>query len=168
MPAPAPPSTRSTPSPPDGPEARLAALGLVLPAPPRPVAAYIPARRTGRLLFISGQVPMAEGKLLATGAVPSAVGVEEAQRCARQCMLNALAIVRAEAGSLDRVRQVVKLGVFVACDAGFTDHPRVANGASELLVAIFGETGHHARAAVGCPSLPLGAPVEVEVVVEVE
>lgn len=149
------------------PESRLVELGLTLPSPPKPVAAYIPCRRTGSLVFVSGQVPFKDGALLAKGAVPSAVSIEHAQACARQCVLNGLAHLRVEIGSLDRVRQIVRLGVFVCSEAGFFDQPKVANGASELLAEIFGEAGRHARAAVGSIALPLGAPVEVEMVVEV-
>lgn len=150
------------------PEARLTALGITLPTPPRPVAAYIPFRRVGNLLFVSGQIPVREGTLIATGRVPSEVSLETARQCARQCVLNGLAIVREAAGSLDRVSQIVRLGVFVACEESFVEHPKVANGGSELLVEIFGDTGRHARAAVGSPSLPLGAPVEIEMMVEIE
>jgi enamine deaminase RidA (YjgF/YER057c/UK114 family) len=149
-------------------EAKLANLGLALPVAPKPVAAYIPCRRVGNLLFVAGQIPMREGALIAKGAVPGQVGVEQAIECARQCVLNGLAVVKAEVGSLDRVRQFVRLGVFVCSDAGFFDQPKVANGASELLVAVFGDKGRHARAAVGSIALPLGAPVEVEMLVEVE
>lgn len=147
----------------------LRRLGLTLPAAPKPVAAYIPAVRSGSLLFISGQIPLAEGKLLATGQVGAEGGVslETAIACARQCCLNGLAAAAAELGSIDEIRRVVRIGVFVAAGSTFTDHPKVANGASELLVAIFGEAGRHARAAVGAPSLPLGAPVEVEFLFEV-
>jgi len=147
-------------------EANLKSLGIVLPTPAKPVAAYIPVKRTGNLLFVSGQVPWVDGKLLATGTVPSQVSLEQAQACARQCVLNGLAVTRAEVGTLDRIASVVRVGVFVACDVGFVDHPKVGNGASELLVQIFGEAGRHARAAVGAPSLPLGAAVEVEFVLE--
>lgn len=149
-------------------EQKLAELGFSLPAPAAPVAAYIPTKRTGNLLFVSGQVPFRDGKLVATGPVPSAVTLEAAQECARQCVLNGLAAVKASIGSLDRVKSIVRVGVFVQSDAGFTDQPKVANGASELLVQIFGDAGRHARAAVGCNALPLGASVEVEMVVEVE
>lgn len=149
-------------------EARMAGLGIGLPVAPKPVAAYIPCRRAGNLLFVSGQIPMREGALIAKGAVPGQVDVEQAIECARQCVLNGLAVVKAEAGSLDRVRQVVRVGVFVCSEAGFFDQPKVANGASELLLAIFGEKGRHARAAVGSIALPLGAPVEVEMLVELE
>lgn len=155
-----------TPS--SGVESRLEALGLKLPAPYAPVASYIPTKRAGNLLFVSGQVPLREGKLVAEGSVPSRVSLEQAKECARQCVLNGLAAVKAAIGSLDRVRQVVRVGVFVCSDAGFTQQPQVANGASELLVQAFGESGRHARAAVGSVALPLGAAVEVEFVLEVE
>jgi enamine deaminase RidA (YjgF/YER057c/UK114 family) len=149
------------------PEAALARLGLTLPTPPKPVAAYIPWRRAGDLVFVSGQVPLAGGQLLAKGAVPGQVSIEQAQACARQCVLNGLAVVKEAVGSLAKVRQVVRVGVFVCSEAGFFEQPKVANGASELLVEVFGEAGRHARAAVGSIALPLGAPVEVEMVVQV-
>lgn len=149
-------------------EARLAELGLTLPAPYAPVAAYIPTKRVGNLFFVSGQIPLREGKMIAEGAVPSRVTPEVARECARQCVLNGLAAVKAALGSLDRVRQVVRVGAFVCSDPGFTAQPQIANGASELLVQIFGEAGRHARAAVGSVALPLGAPVEVEMTLEVE
>lgn len=149
------------------PEQVLESLGYSLPEPAKPVAAYIPVRRTGNLLFVSGQIPMRDGALIAKGRVPSEVSMEMAQKCAVQCALNGLAAVRAAAGGLERVAQVIRLGVFVACDAEFTQQPQVANAASELLVKVFGDAGRHARAAVGAPSLPLGAPVEIEFLVEV-
>ena len=152
---------------PDGPEARLQALGITLPEAPRPVAAYVPAKRTGNLLFTAGQIPMADGKLLAQGRVPDQVDVETAIACARQCVLNGLAVARAAVGSLDDIAQVVRVGCFVASAPGFHEQPRVANGASELLVEVFGEAGQHARAAVGSVDLPLGAPVEIEFLFEV-
>lgn len=147
---------------------RISDLGLSLPDAPKPVAAYIPALKTGNLIFISGQLPFKNGQLLATGAVASTISVEEAQKAARQCVLNALAVLAdAVGGDLDCVKQIVRLGVFVASDPEFTDQPKVANGASELLQDIFAEKGRHARAAVGSIALPLGASVEVEMIVEV-
>jgi enamine deaminase RidA (YjgF/YER057c/UK114 family) len=131
-----------------------------------PVAAYVPAKRAGSLLFVSGQIPVRSGNLLAQGSVPSQVSSESARQCAQQCTLNALAVIKAHAGDLSKVRQVVRVGVFVCSDTGFFDQPKVANGASELFVEVFGESGRHARAAVGSIALPLGAPVEVEVIVE--
>lgn len=148
--------------------ARLAELGLTLPAAPKPVAVYVPAVLMDDTLFVSGQLPMRDGKLLATGLVPSAVPLDLAQQAARQCVLNALAIVSdAIDGDWSRLVRIVRLGVFVACDASFTEQSKVANGASELLGEILGEAGQHARAAVGASSLPLGAPVEVEMTVAI-
>ncbi|MHC5004501.1 MAG: RidA family protein [Planctomycetota bacterium] len=147
---------------------RLADLGLTLPSAPSPVAAYVPAVRTGSLVFISGQVPFSGGELIAHGPVPHDTAVDDAVACARQCVLNGLAVLSdALDGDLDRVEQIVRVGVFVASSPGFTDQPLVANGASELLQAVFGDRGRHARAAVGSVALPLNAPVEVEMIVEV-
>lgn len=149
-------------------EAKLANLGLSLPTPPKPVAAYIPCVRTGNLVVVSGQLPMAAGKLLATGPVPSVVDLEQAQECARQCVLNGLAILKAELdGNWSGLVKVVRVGVFVQSDDGFTEQPQVANGASQLLVDVLGDAGRHARAAVGVNALPLNAPVEVEFTFEV-
>jgi enamine deaminase RidA (YjgF/YER057c/UK114 family) len=148
--------------------AKLAELGLKLPAAPKPVAAYVPAVRSGNHIFVAGQLPMSEGKLLSTGPVGSAVTLEQAQAAARQCALNALAIVGDQlGGDWSRLVRIVRLGVFVASDNSFTDQPKVANGASELLGQVFGDLGRHARAAVGVNVLPLGATVEVEMTVEV-
>ncbi len=148
-------------------EARLGELGLVLPQATAPVANYRPWTRSGALLFISGQVPLQEGRIAVTGRLGETVSVEEGQRAARLCALNILAQAKAALGDLDRVRQLLKLGGFVACTPDFTDHPRVVNGASDLMVEVFGDAGRHARFAVGCPSLPLGAAVEVEAIFEV-
>jgi enamine deaminase RidA (YjgF/YER057c/UK114 family) len=149
------------------PEERLAELGLDVPEVSKPVAAYIPAVRSGSYVYTSGQLPMREGQLLATGKVGGEVGAEEAEECARQCALNAIAAVRAEVGELSAVKRVVKVVAFVASTPDFTGQPGVANGASELLGRVFGEAGRHARSAVGVPVLPLDAPVEVEMIVEV-
>lgn len=147
---------------------RLRDLKIDLPEAPRPVAAYVPAVRSGNLVFVSGQVPFSGGELLATGPVPSTTSLEQAREAARQCLLNALAVISDVLdGDLDRVHRIVRVGVFVHSDPGFTDQPKVANGASELLQDIFGEAGRHARAAVGSVALPLGASVELEMVVEV-
>jgi enamine deaminase RidA (YjgF/YER057c/UK114 family) len=147
---------------------RLKDLGITLPTPPKPVAAYIPFVRTGHLIQTSGQIPLVDGKVICTGPVPSVVTLEQARAAARQCALNGLAIIAgALDGDLNRVRRIVRLGVWVCCDPGFADQPKVGNGASELLVEIFGEQGRHARAAVGSIALPLGATVEVEMLVEV-
>jgi enamine deaminase RidA (YjgF/YER057c/UK114 family) len=149
------------------PEERLAELGLAVPEVAAPVAAYIPAVRSGNHVFTSGQLPMREGQLMATGKVGGEVSQEEAVACARQCALNALAAVRAELGDLSQVRRVVKVVAYVASTPDFTGQPLVANGVSELLGDVFGDIGRHARSAVGVPVLPLDAPVEVELVVEI-
>jgi enamine deaminase RidA (YjgF/YER057c/UK114 family) len=149
------------------PDDRLAELGLTVPDVVPPVAAYIPAVRSGDLVFTAGQLPMKDGALLTTGKVGDAVTAEEAAACAQQCALNGLAAIKAEIGDLARIRRVVKVVVFVASTPDFTGQPGVANGASELLGTVFGDAGVHARSAVGVPVLPLDAPVEVELVVEV-
>jgi enamine deaminase RidA (YjgF/YER057c/UK114 family) len=146
--------------------ARLAELGLRLPDVPQPLAAYVPAVRTGNLVYSSGQLPLVDGRLVATGKVGAEVSPEEAAECARTAALNGLAAVVAVADGLDAVARVVKVVVFVAGAPGFTGHPQVANGASDLLGELFGDAGRHARSAVGVASLPLDAPVEVEMVVE--
>jgi len=146
-------------------EARLKELGLTLPSPPRPVAAYVPAIRTGNLIFVSGQLPVRDGELV-KGRVGADLTVEEGYEAARLCVLNALAQVKAELGSLDRVERVVKLVGWVSSAPDFDQQPKVINGASELLEAIFGEKGRHARSAVSAHILPLGAAVEIELIVE--
>ncbi|KOX32487.1 LysR family transcriptional regulator [Saccharothrix sp. NRRL B-16348] len=146
--------------------ARLAELGVELPEVAAPVAAYVPAVRTGQLVFTSGQLPFVKGSLAATGKVGGDISPEEAKAHARTCALNALAAVDSLVG-LDKVVRVVKLVGFVASADGFTGQPAVINGASDLLGEVFGEAGQHARAAVGVAELPLGAPVEVELIVEI-
>jgi enamine deaminase RidA (YjgF/YER057c/UK114 family) len=149
------------------PEKRLAELGLTLPQVPAPAAAYVPAVRTGALVYTSGQLPTIDGVLLKAGKVGAEVSAEEAKELAKRCALNALAAVRAEVGDLANVRRVVKVVGFVASAPGFTGQPAVVNGASELLGEVFGEAGAHARSAVGVAVLPFDAPVEVELIVEV-
>ena len=149
------------------PEERLADLGLNVPDVAKPVAAYVPALRSGNHVFTSGQLPMRDGALMLTGKVGGEVTQEEAVQCARQCALNALAAVRAEVGELSAVKRIVKVVAFVASTPDFTGQPLVANGVSELLGEVFGEAGRHARSAVGVNVLPLDSPVEVELVVEV-
>ena len=146
--------------------ARLAELGLELPSVTPPLAAYVPAVRTGNHVYVSGQVPMADGKLLATGKVGAEVTPEQAKELAARCALNGLAAVDALVG-LEQVVRVVKVVGFVASAEGFTGQPAVINGASEFLGEVLGEAGKHARSAVGVAELPLGAPVEVEMIVEV-
>ena len=149
------------------PEERLAELGLAVPEVAKPVAAYVPAVRSGNFVFTSGQLPMRSGELMQTGKVGGDVSTDEAVECAQQCALNAIAAVKAELGDLDLVKRVVKAVVFVASTPDFTGQPQVANGASELFGSAFGDAGVHARSAVGVPVLPLDAPVEVELIVEV-
>jgi enamine deaminase RidA (YjgF/YER057c/UK114 family) len=149
------------------PEERLAELGLSVPDVAKPVAAYVPAVRSGNYVYTSGQLPMRDGKLIATGKVGGEITPEQAVECARQCALNAIAAVRAEVGELSNVKRIVKVVAFVASTPDFTGQPGVANGASELFGQVFGDVGRHARSAVGVPVLPLDAPVEVELLVEV-
>jgi enamine deaminase RidA (YjgF/YER057c/UK114 family) len=149
------------------PAERLAGLGLTLPPVAAPVAAYVPAVRTGRYVYVSGQVPVVDGKLPATGKVGSQVSVGDAAGLARTCALNALAAAAAAAGGLNEIMRIVKVTGFVASAPGFSGQPQVVNGASELLIEVFGEAGRHARSAVGVAELPLDAPVEVELIAEV-
>ena len=145
---------------------RLAELGLEVPPVPAPVAVYVPAVRSGSYVYTSGQLPLRDGQLILTGKVGGEVSAEEAYDCARQCALNAIAAVKSQV-ELDTVVRVVKATVFVASTPDFTGQPGVANGASELFGAAFGDAGTHARSAVGVPVLPLDAPVELELIVEV-
>lgn len=143
--------------------ARLAELGIVLPNPPAPVAAYVPFVQAGNLLFVSGQIPAKDGKVQFTGKLGTTASLADGQAAARLCAINLLAQAQAAVG-LEAVRRVVKLTGFVACAPDFTEHPQVINAASELLQAVFGENGRHARAAVGAPSLPLDSSVEIEAI----
>ncbi len=147
-------------------ETRLAELGITLPEPAAPVAAYVPVVIASGLAHVSGQLPFIDGALV-TGRLGEDVSVEQGAAAARACALMILAQVKAALGSLDRVEQVVKLGAFINSAAGFTDQPKVANGASELMAQLFGDAGRHARSAVGVPVLPLGAAVEVDAILAV-
>ncbi|MDQ2813506.1 MAG: RidA family protein [Actinomycetota bacterium] len=149
-----------------GPAERLAALGLTLPPVAAPVAAYVPAVMAGGLVYTSGQLPTVDGKLPAVGKVGAEVGAPEAAELARTCALNALAAAASVAGGLDAIGRIVKVTGFVASAPGFSGQPQVVNGASELLLEVFGEDGRHARSAVGVAELPLNAPVEVELIAE--
>jgi enamine deaminase RidA (YjgF/YER057c/UK114 family) len=151
----------------DPPEARLAALGLALPAVAAPLAAYVPAVRSGQHVYTAGQLPLADGKLLMTGRVGAQVSVEEGAALARTCALNALAAVASVTGGLAAVTRIVKIVGFVASDPSFTGQPLVVNGASELMLEVFGDAGRHARSAVGVAVLPLDSPVEIELIAEV-
>jgi enamine deaminase RidA (YjgF/YER057c/UK114 family) len=148
-------------------EARLKELGITLPDLPKPLGSYVPFVRTGNLIFISGMLPLKEGKLLASGRVGEAVMLDDAVQCARTAAINSLAVVKSAAGSLDLVRRCVKVTAFVASAPDFVDQPRVVNGASDLMFEVFGDAGKHARAAVGVSILPMNAPVEIEFIFEV-
>lgn len=150
-----------------GADDRLRELGIELPPAPQPVASYVPVSLSGGFAYVSGQVPLSDGKLMWTGRLGENLDVAQGAEAAKRCAVQALAALRSELGSLDRVKRIVRVGVFVTSAPGFTDQPKVANGASDLLVEVFGEAGRHARAAVGVPELPLGSPVEVEILVEV-
>ncbi|MBI4260902.1 MAG: RidA family protein [Actinobacteria bacterium] len=147
-------------------EERIRELGIELPPPPAPVASYVPVRVSGSLAFVAGQVPLMDGVPLHPGRLGGDVDVERGIEAARRAALQSLSALRAELGSLDRVRGIAQVTVFVASTPGFTDQPRVANGASDLFVEVFGDAGRHARAAVGVVDLPLGVCVEVAVVAE--
>jgi enamine deaminase RidA (YjgF/YER057c/UK114 family) len=150
------------------PETRLRELGLELPAVPEPAGAYVPATRTANLIFTAGQLPLENGELRMTGKVGDAVSADEAYEAARLCALNALAAAAAGAGRLNGIGRVVKVTGFVASAPGFNAQPRVVNGASDLIGELFGDAGLHARSALGVAELPLDAPVEVEIIVELE
>ena len=148
-------------------ERQLKQLRVELPSVPKPVANYVPAVRAGDLLFLSGVLPSREGQLIMTGKLGQAISIEQGMEAAKMALLNALAIIRSEVGSLDRVKRIVKMVGHIASAPEFTDQPQVLNGASDLLVAIFGEAGRHARVAVGSAELPRQAPVEIELIVQV-
>jgi enamine deaminase RidA (YjgF/YER057c/UK114 family) len=149
-------------------ESRIKEIGFSLPDAPKPVAAYIPAKQTGNLVFTAGQLPMVNGELISKGVLGQDVEIDEANKAARICTLNALAAIKGVIGDLDRIKQIVRVVGYVASVPTFTQQPAVVNGASELLLEIFGENGKHARSAVGMAVLPLNASVEIELTVEVE
>jgi len=149
-------------------DARLAELGISLPEVVRPVGAYVPAVRSGSYVYVSGQLPLVAGKLVFVGKVGAEVTPEQGQEAARVSGINALAALASVVGSLDKVKRIVKVTGFVASAPGFTAQPGVVNGASDLFKDVFGETGQHARSAIGVAELPLGVPVEVELIAEVE
>lgn len=149
-------------------DAKLAELGIALPAPAAPVATYVPYVQTGSLVVISGQLPIVDGKVSVTGKLGAAVRVEQGQQAAQRCFINLLAHLKASCGGdLDRVRRVVRLGGFIACIPEFTQQAQVMNGASDLAIAVFGESGRHARTTIGVAALPLDAAVEVEGMFEI-
>ncbi|MBL8037442.1 MAG: RidA family protein [Nitrospira sp.] len=147
-------------------EAKLKELGVTLPDPPKPVANYVPVVRVGDLLFLSGVLPSRDGQLIMTGKLGQELTMEQGKEASRVAVLNGLSIIRHAAGSLDRVRQIVKMVGHIASAPGFTDQPQVLNGASDLLVSVFGDAGRHARVAVGSAELPRQAPVEIELIVQ--
>ncbi|NDB52337.1 MAG: RidA family protein [Nitrosopumilaceae archaeon] len=147
-------------------EDKLKQLGIVLPTPPKPAGSYIPVVITGNLAFVSGQIPMQDGKVLYTGKVPSEKSIEEAQAAAKICAINLLAQLKANLGNLDRITKIVRVSGFVNSTAEFSEQPKIINAASDLFFEIFGEKGKHSRIAVGVTSLPLGSTVEIDMTVE--
>jgi enamine deaminase RidA (YjgF/YER057c/UK114 family) len=144
------------------PSDKLTALNITLPPVSGPFGAYVPVKRVGDLIYVAGQLPMKDGKLLATGQVPSRCSIDQAKLAARQCVVNALGAIQSIEGSIDPLAGVLRVGAFISSDTTFTQQPQVANGASELLLELFGDSGKHVRAAVGVNTLPLDAAVEVE------
>ena len=149
-------------------ENKLEQMGLTIPEAPKPVAAYISAKQSGKLVFTAGQLPMVDGELISKGLLGQDIEIEQANNAARICTLNALAAIKGVIGDLDRIKQIVRVVGYVASVPTFTQQPAVVNGASELLLEIFGEAGKHARSAVGMAVLPLNASVEIELTVEVD
>lgn len=141
---------------------RLSEMEIDLPCSHGPFGAYVPAKRIGDLIYVAGQLPMKDGKLMAVGQVPGRCSVDLARDAARQCVINALCAVKSTEGSLIRLTGVVRLGVFVSSEAGFADHSLIADGASEFLMELFGESGHHVRASIGVTSLPQDAAIEID------
>lgn len=145
---------------------KLKSLGITLPVPPKPAGSYIPVVISGNLAFVSGQIPMQDGKVAFTGKVPSDRTLEDAQSAARICAINILAQLKASLGSLDKISKIVRVSGFVNSASDFTDHPKIINAASDLFFEIFGEKGKHSRIAVGVSSLPLNSTVEIDMIVE--
>jgi enamine deaminase RidA (YjgF/YER057c/UK114 family) len=152
----------------DSAEAKLRELGLELPPPPAPVASYVPVQQVGELLYTSGVVPTVKGQVQFHGVVGKDLSVERAAQAAELCALNIMALIRQHAGSLDRVEQVIQISAFVRSAPGFAEQPKVANGASDLLVKVFGDRGRHTRQALGTSELPLGVPVEISAIVRLK
>ena len=148
-------------------EEKLCALGITLPSPPKPAGSYIPVVRTGNLVFVSGQIPMSNGKVLYSGKVTKDLSIEDAQKAARLCIINALAQLKSEFGNLDKISKIVRVSGFVNSPPEFTEQPKVINGASDLLFEIFEKTGQHTRIAVGVSSLPLNSAVEIDLIAEI-
>jgi enamine deaminase RidA (YjgF/YER057c/UK114 family) len=147
-------------------EERLKSLNIVLPSPPKPAGSYVPVTISGKIAYVSGQIPIADGKITHKGKVPVQQPVEEAQKAARLCIINALAQLKSEIGSLDKISRILKVSGFVNSAPDFVDQPKVINGASDLLFEIFGEKGKHSRVAIGAASLPLDSTVEIDMTVQ--
>ena len=147
-------------------EEKLRTLGITLPSPPKPAGSYIPVVKTGNLVFVSGQIPISDGKVLYSGKVTKDLSIEEAQKAARLCIINALAQLKSEFGNLDKISKIVRISGFVNSPPEFTEQPKVINGASDLLFEIFEKKGQHARIAVGVSSLQLNSAVEIDLIVE--
>lgn len=148
-------------------EERLDELGITLPVPPKPAGSYIPVVKTGNLLFVSGQIPMKEGKVVFQGKVPTDISMEDAQKASKLCIINALAQLKAEIGTLDKISKIVKVSGFVNSSQDFVEQPKIINAASDLLFEIFGDKGKHSRIAVSVASLPLNSTVEIDLIAEV-
>jgi enamine deaminase RidA (YjgF/YER057c/UK114 family) len=149
-------------------EEKLAKLGITLPIPPKPAGSYTPVIFSRGTAFVSGQIPVQDGKVVFSGKVPTEKSLEEAQQAARLCAINILAQLKSALGSLDRITKIVRVSGFVNSSEGFADHPKVINAASDLFYEIFGEKGKHTRIAVGVPSLPLNSTVEIDMIVEID
>jgi enamine deaminase RidA (YjgF/YER057c/UK114 family) len=149
-------------------EAKLTEMGIVVPAAPKPVAAYVPAVQIGDIIYTSGQIPFVDGQIKYKGKLGKDVTVEQGYDAAKVCVINALAAVKSLAGSLDNIEKIIKVVGFVNSAPGFTDQPKVINGASELLAEVFGQAGAHARSAVGVAELPIDSAVEVELIVKLK
>ena len=147
-------------------EEKLKSLNITLPTPPKPAGAYIPVVRSQQMVYVSGQIPIEEGKVAFKGKVPSTQSLEQAQKAAKLCIINALAQLKNELGSLDKIARIVRVSGFVNSEPDFTEQPKVINAASDLLFEVFGEKGQHSRIAIGVASLPLGSTVEIDVIVE--
>jgi enamine deaminase RidA (YjgF/YER057c/UK114 family) len=148
-------------------EEKLATLNITLPTPPKPAGSYIPVVKTGNLVFVSGQIPMKDGQVQFKGQVPTSISVEDAQKAAKLCMINVLAQLKSELGTLDKISRIVRVSGFVSSSQEFYEHPKIINAASDLLFEIFGEKGKHARIAVGVASLPLNSAVEIDLIAEI-
>ncbi|MCA2003303.1 MAG: RidA family protein [Candidatus Nitrosotenuis sp.] len=148
-------------------EDNLKRLGIVLPIPPKPAGSYVPVVVSGNLAFVSGQIPIQDGKVMFTGRVPTEKSIQEAQQAARLCAINILAQLRANLGSLERITRILRVSGFVNSDAGFSEQPKIINAASDFLFEIFGESGKHSRIAIGASSLPLNSTVEIDMIAEI-